>query len=961
MPLKPALSALAKQTIKTAFEELERTFTPADSREFPVTTLDHVKKAMLNIENELAARRSLRHMRRLAPFLKGLEHYAKVMDILCNGTPYLSWIWAPITLILRIACEHVEAFDQLIKGYSRIGDTLTRFEILDHTFLRDRDFQQTLSIFYADILQFHKHAYKFVRRNSWALFFSTSWGRFQRRFDNIIEDLEYHAELIDKEAVVRNIAEARKIRQEIRTWREDSLENIRQADEQEASRQFTHVVSWLGDDESDQRSILGSILSEASEYAGTCHWILKHSQLQSWISKKPDTSFVWLLGAPGSGKSILSTQLMTFIEAGGGFVASHYCSDFYASSTKYEKIIGSLLIQLLRHDDELATYVYQQCVVGKKSPSLLTLDRLLRTLLSSVSSEPCQTKYIWIVIDGLDLCDEREQSAVISLANRISSKNASSSGVMCKILLSGRSSPTLRQSLRTVPTISLAEEKLHLAGAIKYYVSQRLNRLGNDLRQINIGPTEVQALEEKVTRKADGMFLYARLAVDYLSRGIFVSSEEIMKSVDELPKSLAEFYEKILAQTLIPQDPRSKMRIQSIFEWIAFAKRPLKKIELLSAMTFTFQEDPEFSRLAPSYMLDRCGPLIEERQDTTVTFVHTSVKEFLQKSSTNFAIHESDVLHKHGAAAVTCLLSGMNVFWGVLEETEKHRRVIKGIHAFHPYATEHWIDYILSHMESAKSTSGSGLIDLSVRLAEELTSLKPDLTIDGTIELDPDLRARLEIMRLYPHLHDIAKMTFQSRSLMSLELKFLQKESEDLTKTASSARHTLTGLLATYQETIRLILSRTSCPGITPDELETFKTQIRASTYTCQLRTCPRATNGFESEEACREHEMAHTQIVKCTFPTCHYPAFPSKQALENHLRRVHSQNSPRRSIRRVNASPPIQASLQIPSPTDWMDIPRVSGHRYINGVYFPIFARALDHSPVSDNHKWTSASAGRD
>ena len=151
--------------MKTAYEDLERTITPADSRDFCRKTLQDVRMAAIEIETQLAARQSLRNMRRLMPLFKGLEHYSKVIDVLCNGTPYLPWIWAPITLILRVASEYVEAFEQVIKGYSRIAASLGRFEILSDAFAGDQDFQQTLAVFYADILQFHKHAYKFVRRS----------------------------------------------------------------------------------------------------------------------------------------------------------------------------------------------------------------------------------------------------------------------------------------------------------------------------------------------------------------------------------------------------------------------------------------------------------------------------------------------------------------------------------------------------------------------------------------------------------------------------------------------------------------------------------------------------------------------------------------------------------------------------------------------------------------------------
>lgn len=121
MPLAPLVSDLARRTMRTAFEELERTVTTADSRAFRSTTLPQVRIALLEIENQLGARQALRNMGRLTPFLSGLEHYAKAAEILCNGTPFLSWIWSPITLVLRVASEYVEAFEQIMKGYSRVS------------------------------------------------------------------------------------------------------------------------------------------------------------------------------------------------------------------------------------------------------------------------------------------------------------------------------------------------------------------------------------------------------------------------------------------------------------------------------------------------------------------------------------------------------------------------------------------------------------------------------------------------------------------------------------------------------------------------------------------------------------------------------------------------------------------------------------------------------------------------
>jgi len=102
MPLAARVSLPAQRVVREAFEDLERTVSAGDRVNLKDTTLDDVRQAAYHIEDQLAARQSLRNMRRLMPLFAGLEHYSKSIEVLCNDTPYLSWIWAPIKLILTV-------------------------------------------------------------------------------------------------------------------------------------------------------------------------------------------------------------------------------------------------------------------------------------------------------------------------------------------------------------------------------------------------------------------------------------------------------------------------------------------------------------------------------------------------------------------------------------------------------------------------------------------------------------------------------------------------------------------------------------------------------------------------------------------------------------------------------------------------------------------------------------------
>ncbi|UPK96932.1 hypothetical protein LCI18_007867 [Fusarium solani-melongenae] len=926
MPLKPAISALARQTLKTAYDELDRTIAPGDKQDFGTTTLQHVRKAVRDIENQLGARQSLRNMGRLMPLFQGLEHYPKVVEILCNGTPYLSWVWAPISLILRIACEYVEAFEQIIKGYASIAESLKRFEILSNAFIREPEFHETLAIFYADILKFHTHAYKFVRRSGWQLIFLTSWGRFERTFKHILEDLKEHGSLIDKEANARNIAEAKEMRENIQSWRkeiqarkeeiqarrEESQSQLSREETEQSAKQFKAIASWLKINESDQLAIFDSISSEVAEYQGTCGWILENPKVRSWLKRKPDTPALWLQGSAGTGKSVLCTQLVNFMKRSNKFVIRHFCTYLYASSTAYEQILKSLILQLVQKDDDLVAHVYEAHVLEKKSPETTALEQLFQTLLANMSNEPSQEEYAWIIIDGLDECEPDKQTRLVRLINHVTSKHPLPGSTAYKVLISSRSPSNALQGLQRKQTVSLTEEKHSLHGAIGQYVGQRLRSLDPKLRQIHIRDAEINEIRNAIVTKADGMFLYARLVMDYLASNIFYSGDEIKQSVNQLPKKLAEFYDKILTQILVQLDPRSVDRIRCILSWVAFAKRPLRKLEFFSVITFS-PGDPEVEHLAPQYILDICGTIVEERQDSTLAFIHISVKEFLQSSSSNIVIYKQQALREHGVATVTCLLSGLRVFGREFPEHDRVLRIGKGLHGFHVYATEYWIEYLLSHIAGADgidTNSPEPLMILACQLADVVKESSPEMALENdgrTSQLDE----RLPALRQYPTLYTCVTRALMARSLKNLEARILQEHgklvSQGISTPSASSKpsfmlESITALLASYQGAVMSLVDHDHFPGLTRDELELFRAHFGTAALTCRLGSCPRATVGFETKRLRSDHEMSHVRCFPCTFSDCQYPPFGSAKALKKHTSKYHAVVTGRKTIRRTGS-----------------------------------------------------------
>ncbi|KAK2728230.1 NACHTdomain protein [Colletotrichum kahawae] len=886
--------------MEKAFNDLANTIIPQDSCNFQRTSLEDVRHAALEIERELASRQSLRNMRRLMPLFSGLEHYAATMGVVCNGTPFLRWVWAPITLILRIASEYVEAFEQIIKGYSRIAGSLKRFEILGEAFSDNSEFGFTLATFYEDILEFHRHAYKFVRRNGWRILFLTSSGRFQRRFESILDNMERHGSLIDQEASARNIAEAREMRHDLRSWREETLDNLSRQEDIQFEKQYQSILSWLKKDQSDQLAISDTIMAEISKYPDVYICIRDCAKVKAWLQRNTAASLLWVQGIPGCGKTFIAAQLIRYLRIAKMPFLYNFCSYSYATSLAYDQIIRSLISQVVMGDNDLVAFVCNDYVFGNKLPTLHVLEELLENLLMASSSEPRQTEYKWVILDGLDECSPEQQCQMLRFTKRMIAKLSSSSSsgnTVCKFLIASQFSPEISRRIRKEHTLSLSTERSLIDKAIQQYVKQRLQPLYQKFRSLELSEQQFQNMAETVVKKADGMFLYARLVLDYLSINIFMNEEEIQSSLDLLPTRLTDFYEKILAQMLGKLDERSINHIKCVFGWVAFQKRPLKRLEFLS-VSFS-QGDPHIKTLAPDYIFDICGSFLDQRPDTTITFVHSSMKTFLRSTSIMLSIKEEETTMEHGLAAITCLLSGFDVFRSMIDDHSRRLRTVKGIHGLHVYSTEFWTDYLLSASQLLGGLrEGSLLLTQAYALAKKIESedrhndsgTAKSISTNRTECLDD----RLENLERFPPLFKHVKDSLATRSLQALESNYISQQpgetnmcnvGQGTLKPSSATNRILLG----YQETVRYLLEQDDFPGVSAEALKSFKCQFSSALYTCRLRTCPRATCGFDNQELLHRHELSHARRYPCNVSGCQTPPFGSAEALRRHNTKYHA------------------------------------------------------------------------
>ena len=342
----------------------------------------------------------------------------------------------------------------------------------------------------------------------WKVLFLTSWGRFQRRFDNIIDDLKKHEEQIDKEANAHHIAEARDTRDKLEAWRQDALAKLARDEEEQTAGYLQTISTWLKLDDTDQVAIFEKLSTEGTRYPETCGWVLKDSTMVSWLKPLSDSPFVWLQGNPGTGKSTIVGRLATFLRASPkSLVLTHFCTSSYASSTQYDKILRSLIFQLVHANDDLIAHIYSEYVICKKMTSVTLLEQLIETVITALLGEPGQSQPIYVFLDGLDEVEAEKQRQIISLMRRIAKvSGAKARGAVFKVLVSCRTSPLLERLLRKQPVLSLSDKKECLEEAIWTYATHRLTADAHRLSQLGLRGSDLPDIGRSIAKKADGLY-----------------------------------------------------------------------------------------------------------------------------------------------------------------------------------------------------------------------------------------------------------------------------------------------------------------------------------------------------------------------------------------------------------------------------------------------------------------------
>ncbi|KAF8483006.1 hypothetical protein DFH94DRAFT_647558, partial [Russula ochroleuca] len=426
----------------------------------------------------------------------------------------------------------------------------------------------------------------------------------------------------------------------------------------------------------------------------TASWFFQGSIFQEW---KSTGSLLWIHGKPGSGKSVLCSTVIQDIEAmskaGEAFMAYFYFDFRDANKQGLRDLVPSLITQLSARSGprcDILSNLYSAYDEGKNQPSDNNLAECLKQILTLPNQLPT-----YLIVDALD--ESPNSSGIPSPRERVLQLVKELVELRLPnlhICVTSRPEIDIRDIIGPLTSrrVSLHDQSGQKQDIVEYVKSVVYSDLEPIMRRWRAEDKEL--VVEVLSERADGMFRWVFCQLETLR---YCLPPSVRRTLDELPESLDETYERVLKEIKKPNREHARRLLQCLVAAI----RPLRVSELAEVLAVDFDDEEGIPKLNPNWrwedqeqaLLSSCSSLIaivESDESRIVQFSHFSVKEFLTSARLATSIGDISGYHivlqpAHTVLAQAC----MSVLLRLDDRVEEGN--VRNSSPLARYAAEHWV------------------------------------------------------------------------------------------------------------------------------------------------------------------------------------------------------------------------------------------------------------------------------
>ncbi|KAM5343633.1 hypothetical protein ACJ41O_012170 [Fusarium nematophilum] len=507
----------------------------------------------------------------------------------------------------------------------------------------------------------------------------------------------------------------------------------------------------------------------ASHVVGTGSWLTSSDTYQEWLHGA-DHGLLWIRGIPGSGKSVMAANLIHEIRHSNPTcpVLFFFFRQIIDANHEPQALLRDWMDQVLSYSPPLQTQL-KAYVDANRSIESLSMDNMWKDLRMAFAGLRGK---VFCVADALDEMDRGHDAFLKTLGSLGQWQPA-----VVKVLMTSRPVPTVEAPLRQTPCLHLRLQEGLVDIDISTYVQFALSKS-------SIPQSSWQAIANAVPGRANGLFLYAKLAMDaFLEPGA-----DINQVLSRLPADLNAMYTELLQEHAQRSGVAAGIQ-HLILQAVTHATRPLRLLELAELVKVVSSDGSSRDlRATKDLIRTACGPLLEILTDETVSVVHHSFTEYLSGTTRSAIDPGYPILHMgstHARLALACLsylqagcLDAVaieeqeeNICWddarGTFIPVPKAKMQLRLDHPFLDYASSNW--HIHVNKSEAAGHDQAKIISRICRLLENSDATKAWLYLKGTGRSRGDARHDKTDHELLTPLHIAASMGLLSYMKLLIE------------------------------------------------------------------------------------------------------------------------------------------------------------------------------------------------
>lgn len=348
-----------------------------------------------------------------------------------------------------------------------------------------------------------------------------------------------------------------------------------------------------------------------SHVVGTGQWLTSTDTYQEWLQGE-EYGLLWIKGIPGSGKSVMAAMLIDEITRSnpGCPVLFFFFRQIIDANHTPQALLRDWMDQLLDYSPPLQKQL-KTYLDGCRPINSISTEDLWKDLRMAFIALPGK---VFCIADALDEID-RDQDALLKSLSELGNWRPEK----VKVLITSRPIPRVELPLSNTPYLCLRLREDLVDVDISKYVQFTLSNS-------NILQKDWETIINAVPGRANGLFLYAKLAMD----AFLEPSADVKIVLSHLPRNLNILYSRLLEEHA--KRSRTDTRTQNlILQSIIYASRPLRALELAEIIR---ANSPDISlrdtKASKGLIRNACGPLLEILPDETVSVVHHSFTEYLK-------------------------------------------------------------------------------------------------------------------------------------------------------------------------------------------------------------------------------------------------------------------------------------------------------------------------------------------